>query len=486
MKIILINVSGRLSTDGSRLISALLKRAGHEVKSIFLARPDPLEYEKAELELMDDILKKADLAMVAVYSSYAIRAIQITQFIRNKCPGMKVIWGGPHCISAPELALRWADAVCFSEGDQVVVDLVNKIEAKSEYLDTPNMAFRSNGATITNRVMPPFTKLDSLPHYDYDLEDQFLLDQGLFQMNKEILRERLAGYPYYIPILYLVTSRGCPHRCSYCNNARYISMFGHNTIRFHSIERVVNELERILRLLDFVQFIGFGDDDFFIRPEQQLVEFSAKYKERIGLPFGVAVSASTFSRRKMEILLDCGLAAIQMGVQSGSPRILEGVYNRKIKVSKTKNVMAEINSFQEKHHLDVFLDFIIDNPYETRDDIFETFKYLSELPDNVKINLFFLAFFPGTPLYDRALSDGTIDSFNEKAFRFYTRSEIIYQKNYETFLILLLRSLKHHPQVIRYFPRSLWRLLGSDPARKIASFIPKPVYAYLSKVLHAL
>ncbi len=483
MKITLINVSGRLSSDGSRLISALLKGADHHVKSVFLARPEPLDYELDELEQLDEILKETDLVMIAVYSSYAIRAVQVTEFVHNKYPGMEVIWGGPHCISMPELSLRYADSVCFSEGDQVIVDLVNKMEAGTNYLNTPNMAFNMKGSYVVNDVLPPFFDLDSLPYYDYNLNDQFLLDGGLFQMTKEKLKERLALYPYYIPILYFITSRGCPHRCSFCNNCRYIAMFGRNTMRFQSVDRVIDELEYTLGYLDFIELLGFGDDDFFMRPREQLEDFAKKYKEKVGLPFGIAISANTYRKEKMEILLDCGLKAIQMGVQSGSQRILDEVYNRKIKISKTRDVVHQIEPYQKTYGLDFLLDFIIDNPYETRNDIIQTYQYLLDLSMHVRINIFFLAFFPGTPIYARALKDGIIKPFSEKAFRFYTRSHIKYQKNYETFLILLVRYLMRHLILRRYIPRFVLRALGSRPIRVIASIFPKSFYSFLSKIV---
>lgn len=483
MKIALFNVSGRLSTDGSRLISALLKRAGHRVNSVFLARPEPLEYEPHELEPLDEILKDADLVMIAVYSSYAIRAVQVTNFVKKRYPGMMVIWGGPHCINQPELCLHYADAVCFSEGDQVVVDLVNKMEAGIDYLGTPNMAFNVDGSHVVNHVLSPFLDLDNLPFYDYNLDDQFLLDRGLFQMTKERLKERLAGYPYYIPILWSLTSRGCPHECSYCNNCRYITMFGHNTMRFQSVDRVIDELKHTIERLDFFELIGFGDDDFFIRPAKQVEEFAKKYKREVGLPFGIAVSARTHSKEKTEMLLDAGLRAIQMGVQSGSQRILDEVFNREISIPRTKEVIHQIEPYLESHDLDFFLDFIIDNPYETRDDIIQTYRYVLDLPPPVKLNIFFLAFFPGTPIYDRALSDGIIEPFDEKAFRFYTRSHITYQKNYETFLILLFGYLRRHPRLWQYVPTVVLRALGSRPVRTVASMFGKSFYSFLCTIV---
>ncbi len=483
MKIAVINVSSILTSDGSRLISALLKRAKHDVKSVFLSRSEPLLYEPNELEWLDEILKDRDLIMIAVYSNYAIRAIQVTEFVHKKYPGMKVIWGGPHCISVPKFGLRYADGVCFSEGDKVVVDLVNKMEAGINYLDTPNMAFIVNGSQIINDVLPPFTDIDSLPYYDYDLKDQFILDRKLSQMTKKKFRERCAMYPYYIPMLYFLTSRGCPNQCSYCNNCRYVAMFGRNTIRFHSNDRVIDELEHILAHFDFIKLVGFGDDDFFMRSGKQIEDFAEKYKKKIGLPFGIAVSANTYRREKMEILLDAGLDIIQMGIQSGSQRILDGVYNRKIKLSKSKNVVHQIEPYHKTHGLHLLLDFIIDNPYETRDDIIETYQYLLDLPLEVRINLFILAFFPGTPIYDRALKDGIIKPFDEKAFRFYIKSPIKYQKNYEMFLVLLIRYIRRQPQPWCYLPKFVLRALASLPIRYISSILPQSFYTILIKIV---
>ena len=480
MRIVLVNVSSTLTSDGCRLVSALLKRAGHTVKSVFMARSEPHAYAEWELEPLEGILKSSDLVMVGVYSSYALRAVQVTDFVRRKCPGMNVVWGGPHCISVPELGLRHADGICFSEGDEAVVELVRRMEAGEDYRKTPNMAFRKDGTLVVNEILPPFSDLDSLPYYDYDLDDQFLLNRGLVQMTRERFRERAAGYPYYIPTYYFTTSRGCPHQCSYCNNCRYVAMLGRNPMRFHSVERVIRELESTLQRLDFFRIVGFGDDDFFMRPKRDIARFAEQYRKRIGLPFGVAVSANTYHREKMELLLEGGLKFIQMGVQSGSQRVIDEVYQRGIRVRKTRQVVEQIASYRASHHLDFLLDFIVDNPYETREDIMETYRYIVDLPLHVKVNVFLLSFFPGTPIYERALEDEIIEPFDEKAFRFYIKGRVQYQKNYETFLILLERYLRRRGRVRKRVPRALLLLMGGRFFRGLGRLLPPSAYASLS------
>jgi anaerobic magnesium-protoporphyrin IX monomethyl ester cyclase len=484
MKIALIDVNatralgGGFSAQGSRLISALLKRAGHSVKFVFLARQDPFAYKQDEIERLHEILKDVDLAMVAVYSACAHLAIQVTDFIHRKYPGMKVIWGGPHCIAAPELSLRYADGVCFSEGDECVVEFVNRLEAgNEEYLKTPNMAFNINGSPVVNDALPPFKDLDSLPFADYSLEDQFVLDGELFSPTKEKAENYFLTYPLNKRSLFILTSRGCPHQCSYCNNCRYVALFGYNQIRFHSVARFMEELETHLNHFGFFTGVGFSDDDFFLRPVKELEDFAERYKRKIGLPFGVTLSANTYRREKMEILLDAGMEVIQMGVQSASQRVLDEVYNRKISVAKTREVIRQIEPYQKTRRLSLILDFIIDNPYETREDIIQTYRYLIELPRRAIINIFNLVFFPGTPIYNRAVKDGIVEPQDMRMFRSMSDSyrsmgesnngHILYQQNYETFLLFLAARFRQ-----RISPRIL-RFLGSRPLRGIASLFPK-------------
>ena len=481
MEISLISVSGRLACDGSRLISSLLKRAGHTVKNIYFARVEP-DYEQSELERLSEILQDTNLVMLSVYSNYFGRAIRITNYVHQKFPDVKVVWGGPHCVATPELSLKYADVVCFSEGDEAVLQLVNRLDAGKDYSDIPNMAFKTNGSYIVNKVLPPFADLDSLPYYDYTSDNQYLLDEELRPLTMDMVKELTRQYPFYVPTAYFLTSRGCPHVCSYCNNCKYVAMFGKNIMRFYSVDRVLDEIRHTLTTLPFIEFIVFGDDDFLARPQEQIEAFAARYKKEIGIPFGAAASARTYRTKKMEILLDHGLTAFNMGVQSGSQRVIDEVYNRKISVAKVNNVLKEVSPYSETRDLTIIIDFIIDNPYETRDDIIQTYNFLLDLPSSLKPNLFFLSFYPGTPIYERAIKDGFTEESDLKIFRSYTRSQIRYQKNYETFLLLLLRIARLHPK-LQKIPKWVFRFLGSDTVRKLASLLPDSVYERGSNAL---
>lgn len=490
MEIVLVNLSSKISSDGSRLISALLKRAGYHVTNIFLARSNPFIDDKNELMQLNQILEKSHLVLIGVYSSYVSAAIQITEYIHEYFPEIKIVWGGPHCIAAPEMALEFADGVCFSEGDESVVDFVNKMDAGEDYYNIPNMAFRKEGRLIINEVLPPFKELDNLPYYDYDLSDSYLLDKHLIPLNKKILKERFACYPFYKPAFYFLASRGCPNRCTYCNNARYISIFGKNSIRFHSVNRIISELQMSLAQFDFFEYIVLADDDFFMRPLDQIEDFAKQYKEKIGIPLGLAVSPNTYNSKKMKLLVNAGLRFIQMGVQTGSQRVLDDVFNRNTDVRKTLKVIRELAEYKKSDNVDLLVDFIIDNPYEMREDVYLTYKSLLELPLHVIVNIFYLTFFPGTPLYDKAVRDGYTEPFGQKTsrLRFFTRQGVAirYQKNYEMFLILLIKKFRlhcidHQFRYRRLIPLAVFRFLGIKPLRAIASLFPESFHTFLLK-----
>lgn len=477
MRIALISY-WKLSADGSRLIASLLKREGHTVKSIFLVRGAGSTYDRKELMHLGDILKNVDLVMMAVYSQFALRAVHVTEFIRKNYPGLKIIWGGPHCISAPELSLPYADAICYSEGDVVIPELIRKMEKGEDYTSLKNMAFNINGKHLINEVMPLFTDLDSLPYPDYDWEDQFLLEGKLIPMTQRLMLKNLTQYPFHRPMYWCLTARGCPNNCSYCNNCRYTAMYGNNRMRFRSVDHFLGEMEYALEKFGSCEIIGFSDDDFLIRPYKQLEEFAEKYKKRIGLPYAIAVSANTYQDKKMDLLLDNYLYAGQMGVQSGSQRILDEIFNRRIPVSKTKKVLSKLEDLHDKKGIKVLVDFIIDNPYETEDDIIQTYHYIVDLSRHTHLNIFVLSFFPGTPIYDRAVEDGYIEPFSQQTFRSYRVRKIKYQRNYATLLVVVLHGL-HFSRFRRFVPRWFLHSLGSKPARKIASIVPKQVFSFL-------
>ncbi len=483
MKIALIDVNSFQPNSGSRLISALLKREGHSVKLIFLlgSYGAVKHYEDAEIEQLEDVLRDVDFVMISVYSEFAHLAINVTEFIRKRFPGLKIIWGGPHCIGAHEQCLQYADGVCYSEGDQAVIEIAERMKTGNNYYDVKSMAFRINGKNIINEPYPLLTDLDTLPYLDFDMKDHWYLHKKLSPMTAEAMRKYSIQFAGRAGVLHLLTSRGCPHKCSYCINARFGDLYKKSQIRYYSVDRLLNECEIFLKRFPFYNMIAFSDDDFLLRSTEQLQYFASEYKKRIGFPIMIQATANAFNTEKLEILLDAELKAIKIGVESGSQRVVSEVYNRNIKVENTKKIVDQLRPLIDQGRLYLALDFIGDNPYETKDDIILTYKYWLDLPYK-RVQLYYntLVFYPGAPLYKRALADGLIES-NDMEYvhaASMSRSILRYQKNYETLLCNIFIFL-HHTKLRKIFPKYILRLLGSRVLRYLASIIPESVYKVL-------
>ena len=128
MKILMVTAVDFLVHTGSSLIASILRKEGHSVQSFFLIKSEIYFDGKDDVSLLGDILKDTDLVMMSAYSPYLLRLIRVSEFVRSTYPGMKIIWGGPHCVSAPELSLKYADGVCFAEGEHVMANLVRQLE----------------------------------------------------------------------------------------------------------------------------------------------------------------------------------------------------------------------------------------------------------------------------------------------------------------------------------------------------------------------
>jgi radical SAM superfamily enzyme YgiQ (UPF0313 family) len=110
-------------------------------------------------------------------------------------------------------------------------------------------------------------------------------------------------------------------------------------------------------------------------------------------------------REKMMLLKDAGLCWIVMGIQSGSDRVNYDVYDRRIKFEAVRQA-AEIIS---ETHAAPFYEMIVDNPYETEEDMMKTIHAMSSIRKPYIISLAHLTFFPGTPLAARAARDNIVD-----------------------------------------------------------------------------
>lgn len=480
MKITLISPYPDITAFGLRTISAYLKMYGHKIQMIFLPDPygDDLIHgvKRYDDHLLDELIpfcEESDLIGVTLMTNFFDGAVQITGKLKSRS-NAPIIWGGVHPTVRPEESLEYADMVCIGDGEEAILELVNKIDKGEDYLDTNNIWIKYDGGIIKNTLRPLARNLDIFPTPDYELDDHhILLDGHIRSLTSERMKfflERGTVSEYLHKIGYqTMTGRGCPHKCAYCINDTIKNLYqGQGYLRWRSTDHVIEELLWVKEHMPYIGYIWISDDAFFGRPLKSIKEFCDKYKEKIRLPFSVLASPLTVTEEKMELLIDAGLVYVQMGIETGST-IIQELFNRKNMTNEKMMTAVRIINKYKEHMFPPSYDFILDVPYETDDDKRESLKFISNIPKPYQIQPFSLVLYPGTKLYHMAKKDGFID---DERKQIYAKSYTMREPNYFNLLMTLAKG--------GHFPSPLLKFLISPPVLKIVNSKPfKPLFTYL-------
>jgi len=491
MKITLISPYPDITSFGIRTISAYLRKRGHRTKLLFL--PDPYGdnivpgVQRYDDHILDGILPLcagSDIVGITLMTNFYAGAVQISRKIKSKLE-KPILWGGIHPTICPEESLKHADMVCIGDGEDSVLDLLDKMEKNEPYEKTKGFWFKNEGQIIKNGLRELTSDLDVYPFPDYSLDDHYMMFENKIQaMTKGLVRismERSPLFNYAKRCVYqTIAGRGCPHKCAYCVNDTLKSLYrGQSYLRWRSTENVINELLWVKNNMPFVSYIWFSDDSFLARNLETIKEFCIQYKKRVRMPFFVLTSPLMVSQEKMDLLVDAGLRCVQMGIQTGSKRI-QGLFNRK-QMSNERSLGAAhiINKYKDKM-LPPRYDFILDTPYETDNDKIKSLQLISRIPKPFMIQTFSLVLFPGTSLYEMAKSDGMIRNEEEEI---YNRTVTQRRKGYLNMLFSLCKRGRLPGSLLRFLISArLVSIIGSkrmEPLLRRMDILSKVLYHYI-------
>jgi radical SAM superfamily enzyme YgiQ (UPF0313 family) len=484
MKITLISPYPDITSFGLRTISAYLKQNGHQTRMIFI--PDPLgdnllygvkRYEDRVLEEVVSLCKGSDLIGITLMTNFFDGAVQVTERIKRELRS-PVIWGGVHPTIRPEESLEHADLVCVGDGEEALLELVERMAARQNYSSTANIWMKADGRIIKNPVRPLKSNLDEYPLPDYSLDDHHVLFEGQVrplteELTRQFLERGTVSHYLHKTGYQTMTGRGCPHKCTYCINDAIKSIYGsQGYLRWRSTDHVMQELLWVKEHMPYVGFVWISDDAFFARNTAALQEFCRVYKEKIGLPFSCLASPLTVNEEKMALLVDAGMIYVQMGIQTGSAKIQE-LFNRKtMSNDKVMQAVRIINKYKDRMFPPSY-DFILDVPYETDQDVIESLKLIAQFPKPFQLQPFALVLYPGTKLHEMATRDGKVHDERKEV---YAKSYTMREPNYLNLLMTLAKRGK--------FPSPLLSILVSSPLVDILNSRPlRPFFKWFYRAL---
>lgn len=313
-------------------------------------------------------------------------ALEISKIVKEYGSKAKVVWGGVHPTLLPKQTLEseFIDIVCVGEGEITFRNLVDALANRRGLADVKGIAYKENGEIIQTPSEIP-TDLNALPKLSYHLlpVEEYIGSQGRFEEG--------------VRSLLFLSSRGCPWRCSFCCNPKL------SKSRWRAMKPEL-AYERAAELVDTYKLdaVTFHDEEFFVDKAR-----AEKIAEMIGNQFEWWTQARMDRLAVMDLskLEKCGMRAVQPGIESGSPRILQ-----MINKGETVDDFLDANLKLAKTGIIPLYNFMMGFPGESKEDILQSVDLAVRLlEDNPKAQISgFYVFvpYPGTELYNKALEYG--------------------------------------------------------------------------------
>lgn len=380
------------------------------VLSIVKHNEDFADFDLLDLNVSEDtlpeienILKKKihdfkpDIVGISIMFDSAYFSIApIAKQVKKVAPDTLVVCGGPAVSPIAKKIFKdqpHLDAVCFSEGEIPFHDLLISENIWNAVEEHPSWVSRKDTSSNRGPQKKLLSNLDDVIDIDYSLIDVFAYDRKVsFNPLDTRYLDDLRAFP-------IVTSRGCPFKCSFC----WHSGESDRSMRYADLDKLIGHVENIIELYGANCLIIY--DDMLLLPLERAKEIFRRltpYNLRIELPNGV--SPTYMDAELVELMFNAGVRSVRLAVESGDEWVIRNLVNKPMKISQVQPVIDELRKF----NIWVVAFIVVGLPGETdahrkttREKIIEWGIDLSSISVASPIK--------GSLLYEHCLEEGYID-----------------------------------------------------------------------------
>jgi radical SAM superfamily enzyme YgiQ (UPF0313 family) len=319
-ELLILNVHRQYDAEASRadwigvyLLAAFMDRNGHPSRAFAGYAHEAAELIESEMEFGVNVI-----GLSCDYENQT-EVEELSREIKDQWH-IPVIVGGPQSIALGEdfFARSKADVVVRGEGEIPLLALLNfYVDGTGKLDNIRGISFLDDGKLVRTVDQEPIMNLDALPFPDPKL----ILDSWF--------RRNTASF---------LTARGCPFQCAFCYE-------GGNTkiVRYRSVENVMSEVRQVLEEQPDIRYFLFTDDTFTLdidRLEHYCREL-VKLREMRDFAWFAEAHPLTLLKHPniLPRMLEAGLYTLQIGIESGSQKVLEA-YNKKT----TPKMLTEVVS----------------------------------------------------------------------------------------------------------------------------------------------
>jgi len=316
---------------------------------------------------------------ITATTSVAHNGYRVSEIIKKFSAGSKVIFGGVHATSLPEEPLQkgMADFVIRGDGEEALVKLLKG----SPVSNIAGLSYKDTGAIRHVQPNGFVEDLDDLPFPAYHK-----IDMKLYKPT--------PGSYKRLPAINLITSRGCPGKCTFCNSA-------HVQLRRRSAENIFEDIAILVRKYG-IKELSFYDDTFTVYPGTVMRLCELLMKNKIRITWSCFARTDCVNTAMLKAMKAAGCHQIMYGIESANEKILESI-RKNVNLEKT----AKAVRMTKDAGISVRCTFMFGNPGETRETIDETIAYSIALdPDIALYNI--TTPYPGTEMFEWARENGTL------------------------------------------------------------------------------
>jgi radical SAM superfamily enzyme YgiQ (UPF0313 family) len=299
------------------------------------------------------------IGISSLFTPYYREALAVARLAKEHTRAV-VVMGGSHVSADPGSVLREpaVDFVVTGEGERALVSLLRAL---------------SSGASAPrwfNEGLENDAPLDDLP----------LPDLGSLRPETYRLRGR--------PMTFLVTSRSCPHRCSFCS---VHTTFG-NRYRRTSVDRVIEEMK--LRYREGYRVFDFEDDNLTYYKEE-MKELCRRIRVELGGDIELVamngISYLSLDAELLQAMKAAGFSRLNLALVSSDASVLETT-------KRPHTVSRYVEVVEEAHRLGFAITSyqILGLPFEPLSSMVQTLVFSARLPVLLGASPFYLT--PGSPI----------------------------------------------------------------------------------------
>ncbi len=376
MKILLIQPSAGFLMRGTTYpvcrsimtTASYMKSIGHNV----LVFDRCVDFRKAE-----KVFNSFNPELVAVFMPPTASfkdAVKVTSLSKERT--VPVVWCEVVAAAFSEaiVASGNADFVITGETESKLESLINQLCGEKNFGSIPGLTYIKDGKAVTNKNANN-SPLGTMPEIDWEMID---------------VEKCFRRFPHCKKMLYMYTSRGCPHKCGYCYN----TMFYNSQHRKRPLRYVLSEIEKLEKKhgLDGVNF----SDELLLLSDEEIDEIAA-FRKSNGLNFvwGGETRADIYKNpQTLRKMYDAGCRWFMLGIETGSHET-----RKRIGKPMSHELIGEFVDKCTDAGITTFGSFIIGFPGETPEQVRETVALASSLNLDAFLFNYYIAI-PKTPLYN--------------------------------------------------------------------------------------